>query len=209
GQSLATLGEGGNQVTGIAFHPDGKLLTTMNEEGTFRVWDVAERKTVAQFGGWRRVLPSESEQDTPSQAAPRMARLCYSPDGRRLVSTTRLRPPEIWDANTGRLALILDRAVDGADCAAFTADGRQLFSGLGAQVRVWNTADQDRQERLRLAQEHALAWHRRWYPICRNERNWPGCALHLHYIAEAEPNVSLHHEQLADALGYLGQWQQA
>jgi tetratricopeptide (TPR) repeat protein len=138
-----------------------------------------------------------------------MARLAYSPDGRRLVSATRLRPLEIWDTESGRLALVLDRVVDGADCAAFTPDGRQLYSGLGALIRFWDTADQDRHERLRMADEHAVAWHRRWYPICQKEENWAGTALHLNYLIKTNPTEGLYREQLADAIGNLGLWDQA
>jgi tetratricopeptide (TPR) repeat protein len=194
----------------VAYHPHGRLLAAIDEESTFRVWELASAKKVAEFGGSRRNLASGGEElDSQHQAAPRMARLAYSPDGQRLVLSTRLRPPEIWDAVTGRLALILDRSVDGADYCAFTSDGRRLYAGLGAQVRVWNTDEQTHEERLKIAQQHAIAWHRRWYPICRKESNWPACALHLKSLVEANPKSGAYREELGEALGYLGQLAQA
>jgi tetratricopeptide (TPR) repeat protein len=76
-------------------------------------------------------------------------------------------------------------------------------------MRIWNTAEQDRPERLRLASERALAWHRRGALVARNDRNQRGRVLHLRYLIEAEPTDILHRENLASALAYLGQWEQA
>jgi tetratricopeptide (TPR) repeat protein len=127
----------------------------------------------------------------------------------RLVSATRMRPPEIWDVATGKLALILDRAVDGADCAAFSDDGRQLIAGIGAQMRFWNTAEQTRPERLKQAAERALAWHRRESISSRLERHWFSREFHIRHIIAAEPEVVSHRENYATTLGYLGRWDQA
>ena len=135
GKVVAALGEPGSPLTGVAFHPQHPQLATIDQEGTIRIWNLAERSAIARFGSVAREAPSASVQgDLQSAAAPRITRLAYSPDGLRLVSATRMRPPEIWDVATGKLALILDRAVDGADCAAFSADGRQLIAGNGADA---------------------------------------------------------------------------
>ncbi len=210
GKIVISLGNVGSPVTGVAFHPHAKLLATIDQEGTIRVWNLAEGKVVAQFGSAARDAPSAgSQEDLQGPAAPRITRLAYSPDGMRLVSATRMRPPEIFDTTTGKLALILDRAVDGADCAAFSADGRQLISGIGSQMRFWNTAEQARQQRLKLAADGALAWHRRESINSRNERHWFAREFHIRHIIAAEPDVASHRENYASTLASLGKWDQA
>jgi WD40 repeat protein/serine/threonine protein kinase len=210
GKIVATLGELGSPLTGLAFHPKVDHLATIDQEGAIRVWNLAERKAVAQFGSAApAALSAGTQEDLQGPAAPRITRLAYSPDGMRLVAATRLRPPEIWDMATGKLALILDRAVDGADCAAFSADGRQLIAGTGAQLRFWNTTEQTRPERLKQAADRALAWHRRESISSRLERNWFSREFHIRHIIAAEPNVASHRENYATTLGYLGKWDQA
>src|SRR5262245_31806058 len=212
GQDIDVLGNPGSPVTGVAFDPTSDALASIDRAGTIRVWDVAARKAIAKWGGSSQELPTADalSESVSGPAAPRITRLAYSPDGKRLALATRLRPPEIWDTAAGRPALILDRAVDGADCAAFTADGRQFVAGLGAQLRIWNTAEQDRHERSRLAVERALAWHRLQAQQYRKERYWFGALWHLNQLIEeaAISDASLYWQR-AEVLAELGNWQQA
>jgi WD40 repeat protein/serine/threonine protein kinase len=211
GKPIAELGERGSSLTGVAFHPLRNFLATINQDGVFLVWDLAARRVVSRFGspGRDSLSASSRQEDLQRPAAPRIVRLAYSPDGMRLVCATRLRPPEIWDVTTGKLALILDRAVDGADCAGFSADGRQLIAGIGGQMRFWNTADLTRAERLTLAEGRELAWHRREANASRQQGHWFGREFHIRYLLAAEPQVASHHENYATALGYLGKWDEA
>jgi WD40 repeat protein len=211
GQHVASLGNTGSAITGVAFHPRQNLLATIDRIGTFRIWDTPAQKKIAEFGGISRHPPSGGTHDeaTVDSPSPRVSRLAYSPDGRRLASATRMRPPEIWDVSTGKLALILDRAVDGAEWAAFSDDGQQFIAGLGSQMRIWSTTEQPRSERIRAAAERALAWHKREAIAARNERNWLRREFHTQYIIAAEPNVPSYRENYASTLAYLGKWDQA
>jgi WD40 repeat protein/serine/threonine protein kinase len=211
GQTTLTLGQYGAPVTGVAFHPHEAVLSTVDQDGLFRVWDLGAKKEVSHFGGENRAAPLEieSEEAPPGSTAGRVIRLAYSPDGKRLTAATRLRAPEIWDAETGCLSLILDRAVDGADCASFTADGRQLVAAAGAGLRIWNTTEQGRPERIRLAAERAQSWHKREAQQCRRDRYWFGMTRHLRSLLDAVPADVSARLQLVSPLAEMGQWDQA
>jgi WD40 repeat protein len=45
----ATLTGHTDQIEGLAFSPDGKLMASASKDGTARVWDVAARKELARF----------------------------------------------------------------------------------------------------------------------------------------------------------------
>ena len=72
GATRGTLGEPGKHLTGVAYHPHGKLLAAIDEEGTFRVWELASRKKVAEFGGSRRNLASGGEEHLQLPAETRL-----------------------------------------------------------------------------------------------------------------------------------------
>jgi WD40 repeat protein len=211
GEVFATLGKHSAAIVGIAFHPDGQRLTAIGCDGAFLTWELTSRKIVAQFGGSARdaLARAAAPEEELSSSAVRVIRLAYSADGQRLAAVTRIRPVEIWDTTAQRVAILIDQAGDGGDCVAFSPDSRQLALGVGRVLYLWETAELDRQERLRRVEEHALAWHQSEARQCRLERNWFGRAWHLNYLVDAEPSNAAHREQRAEALAELGKWDQA
>ena len=105
----------------LAFSGDGKTLATANYSGAFHLWDVKSGKGKAEPEGHR--------------AAPYGAR--FSPDGRRVVSCLSLDCTlHVWDAASGESLFRISHRNQWVRDAAFSLDGRTLFSSW-LDDRVW------------------------------------------------------------------------
>jgi eukaryotic-like serine/threonine-protein kinase len=131
GKRIHTLRKHSKTVTGVAFHPDGKLLATASHDQTIMLWD-------CQTGTIVRVL---HEHRFP------IACIEFSPDGALLASsaspTIINRPGDeeifVWDTATGA---VLHR-MEGHDARildlAFAPGGKRLATaGKDHQVKLWD-----------------------------------------------------------------------
>jgi WD40 repeat protein/tetratricopeptide (TPR) repeat protein len=173
GLQLRDLGSGKVRLTlpaqgdsKVVFRADGRVLASAGG-ARIRLWDVATGRLRHALLG-----PSRNVDD-----------LAFSPDGRRLASTSEDDPfsvPEmkLWDVQTGwevltlsvrfrpdqpgsgngRYAVILS----GRGSVRFSPDGRRLLSG---DDRLWDATaptGQDQQARLQAWKEQAGDWHSSW-----------------------------------------------
>lgn len=99
-------------TTSVAFHPSGRLLASASLVQTVRLWDVADRRLVAELAG---------HEDAVTCVA-------YSPDGRLLASGSDDHSVRLWDADTGAL-LGLTELDTQVKTLCFSPDGRFLFTG--------------------------------------------------------------------------------
>jgi WD40 repeat protein/tRNA A-37 threonylcarbamoyl transferase component Bud32 len=126
------LGVHAGPVPSVCFSPDGKQIATADWGQTIRLWD-------AETGDRTRTLDKFSGDA-----------VVYSPDGKRLASTSSLgRAAHLWDAATGdevgslRLGR-MPRAV------AFSPDGQRLaIAGADQTVRLWDVATRHLQQVIR------------------------------------------------------------
>jgi WD40 repeat protein/DNA-binding SARP family transcriptional activator len=110
------VGDGG---TGLAFTPDGQLVTA-SFDGTARVWDVATDEVVWTL-----------RHDTGLQ------QVAVSPDGSRIATAADDGTARLWDLETGRQVLTLHAHDAPASGVAFSPDGRLLAtSGLDGTVAL-------------------------------------------------------------------------
>jgi WD40 repeat protein len=68
--------------------------------------------------------------------------VCFSPDGKRIVSCSEETVGKVWDAQTGQevLTLIQNEYVGGMTCVKFSPDGKRIVSGTTAgRVQVWDS----------------------------------------------------------------------
>ena len=163
GRVLATLTGHTGLVTGIAFAPDGTLLTRSND-GTARLWSPegapgavlrasAQALQGAEFSPRGDVVVTatlEGDAIMWSRTGRRLRTLhhdaavfaaSFSPDGSRVVTASGDSSARVWDARTGSPELELHGHLDLVIDARFTPDGRQIVTaGDDGTVRVWDGA---------------------------------------------------------------------
>lgn len=127
---MATL-EHESLVWNIAFSPDGRWLISTHADGAILIWDVAERRRVANL----------NEHSAAVYGA------AYSPDGSRIASSSEDTSVIIWNAATGQKETVLIGHKSKANGVAFLPDGKHVIScGFQDPLRLW---DIERGETLR------------------------------------------------------------
>jgi WD40 repeat protein len=112
-------------VLSLAFSPDSKLLASVGNDQSAKLWDVQNRRERAAL-------------KNPSGAAA----VAFGPDGRLLAAGGRIGVVRLWDA-TGRTRGTLDGPHRKVNCLAFSPDSTTLAVGGGwdakrGQLRLWN-----------------------------------------------------------------------
>jgi WD40 repeat protein len=95
----------------VVFYPDGRQLASCSSDATVRIWDLATGKCHTTI--------------RPHQGG--LLSVAISSDGQTLVTTG--YKLSLWDAVTGQERCGLGDGRGLSWCAAFSADGKQLFSG--------------------------------------------------------------------------------
>ncbi|KAH8662952.1 WD40-repeat-containing domain protein [Tricladium varicosporioides] len=124
---LQTLEGHTNEVSSVAFSPDGKQVVSGSYDGTVRLWDVVTGK---------QVLPAlEGHTSLVTSVA-------FSPDGKQVVSGSYDNTVRLWDAATGKQVLpALEGHTSEVSSVAFSPDGKQVVSGSWDKtVRLWDVA---------------------------------------------------------------------
>ncbi|MBI3823926.1 MAG: protein kinase [Planctomycetes bacterium] len=168
GKNLHTRREHEHHVRGVAVNPQGSRLASVATDRTVRIWDLAtfrqlktwephkdlgassvvfhpDGKIIATGGESRDANIRFWDSETGAQLAVGMghqrkvASVAFSPDGRRLVSTSDDGTVRIWEPRTGRLIITLNGHVAGSTTATFTPDGQSVISASWDRtIRVWD-----------------------------------------------------------------------
>ena len=107
-------------IMGLAFSPDGKMLTTTSEDHTVQFWRVSNWEWIDKI-----IVPDEGWVDD----------LFYSPDGKLLIGGG--YPVRLWDAETRQL---LDSPKISGEIA-LSADGTSLAVLGDYQLELWRLTD--------------------------------------------------------------------
>jgi WD40 repeat protein/tRNA A-37 threonylcarbamoyl transferase component Bud32 len=169
GRHLRDFDAATDSVLCVAFSSDGKRLAGGCKTGSVRLWDAdtgaeirafkAHDESVASvsFGPDGQHLASAAGNEVKvwdaaagplrlivSNLGHTAYRVCFSPDGRRLVigsSSRHSGEVKVYDARTGREALNLRGHTQAVRSLAFGPDGQRLASGsLDWTVRLWDTS---------------------------------------------------------------------
>ncbi|MCP4257807.1 MAG: WD40 repeat domain-containing protein, partial [Planctomycetes bacterium] len=113
-----------DEVDGVAYSPDGKLIATGSDDKTVRIWNAATGDLLQELLGHSNDV----------------CRIAFSPDGNRIVSGSMDGTARIWDVKAGKeLHQLKDGSKDRIWGVAWSLDGSHVATGHSRNIRIWNT----------------------------------------------------------------------
>lgn len=126
GELVNTFNEHADEVTAIAFHPDGSTLASGSADGTIRLWDLSSGEPVVVLGGengW-------------------VLALAFTPDGTQLATGTIDGTIQIWDVEKRTKLDTLAGHKDWISSVAYSSTSNHLASAsYDDQVFLWDLDD--------------------------------------------------------------------
>jgi WD40 repeat protein len=116
--------DNGPPVLSLAYHPDGTLLATGHDDGTVRLWDVAQNRPLTDPIGGHELL---------------VEALAFSPDGDLLAAVSRDGAVVLREPRSG--GAVVRQLGDSVLGLAFSPDGSRLATGDSVgEIRFWDVA---------------------------------------------------------------------
>jgi WD40 repeat protein/serine/threonine protein kinase len=137
GQELLTLKGHSYPVCSVAFSPDGKRLASGSwsrpaidkpDDDEVKVWDAQTGQELLSL--------KQAVGQKPLDYRIGWGAVAFSPDGKRLASSSPDQMVRVWDAQTGRELLSIK---GGGASVTFSPDGKRLATAFGGlEVKVWD-----------------------------------------------------------------------
>ena len=133
GKVDATLSGEADDVRGVAFSHDGKLLAAAGglpaRSGEVKIWDVEKHALLRTITGHADCIYAVE----------------FAPDGKSLATSSYDKLIKLWDVDSGKEIRTLKDHIDAVYSLAFTPDGKRLVSASADRgVKVWDVASGER-----------------------------------------------------------------
>jgi WD40 repeat protein len=132
GKPVRDVVESSDAMFAVAFSPDSTKLATAGADRAIRVFEVSTGKllvTIEDHADW-------------------ILDLAFAPDGVRLASASRDKTAKVFDVEKKESLVTFPGHAQSVNAVSFSPDGKSVFSaGADNQIRVWNPADEAKQER--------------------------------------------------------------
>jgi WD40 repeat protein len=143
GSMVRTLAEQKNNVSGIAWSPDGQYLASGGRADDVLVWD-------ARTGQLIRTLAGHTDE---------VGSLAWSPDSRTLVTGSDDKTIRLWDISTGRQVRTIADVNYGMVSITWSTDGRQIAGTDGSDaIWIWDVVTGRLMQTLPAQFCGAVAW---------------------------------------------------
>ena len=121
-----------NNISSVAFSPDGKILASASSESV-KLWDVASGKELRTFAGH----------------SLRITSVAFSPDGKTLASASWDRTIKLWNVVNGEELRSIEGHSDKIWAVAFSPNGKIVASGsLDGKIGLWDVSNGENLHRL-------------------------------------------------------------
>ena len=122
-------------INSIQFSPDGKKIATAALNDYTRIWDAGTGKLIVNI--IEQVYWIKSPQfQTYAQFRP-IAR--FSPDGKKIVTTSKYNTVTIWDAASGNFIADLKGHISFVNTVQFSPDGNKILTASeDLTAKIWN-----------------------------------------------------------------------
>ena len=112
-----------DNVTGVAWSPDGKRIASASYDQTVQVQDIDTGVPITTYRGHSLGIYA----------------VAWSPDGKRIASGSWDKTVKIWDVNTGETSLTYRGHSSWVRAVAWSPDGKRIASASYDQtVQIWN-----------------------------------------------------------------------
>jgi WD40 repeat protein len=138
GYSRVAVHHTGAGVNSVHFSADTRQMVSGGNEGNVMLWDVQSGEELACMAHGDGNAKSCSHEDIVTS-------VCFSTDGRQVVSGGHDGSVKLWDAISGEEQRCMLHGAD-INSVCFSADGRQVVSGgQDGNMKLWNAASGEEQ----------------------------------------------------------------